>query len=292
MSSDSQIDSLLPPLRLDRRGFIATAVASGFTMAAGPVAAQTAIHTPADGLTAGDVRIPAADGEVPAYRAMPAGKTKLPTVLVVSEIFGVHEYIKDVCRRFAHKGYLAIAPELFARQGDPSRYTEIAKLRAEVVDKAPDAQVMGDLDASAKWAAANGGDPDRLAINGFCWGGRIVWLYAAHNPRLKAGVSWYGQLRGKKDSLRTSFPIELADRLKAPVLGLYGGEDAGIPVGDVDDMQAALKTGSPAARESHIELYWEVPHAFHADYRSSYRKKEAEDGWKRALEWFARHGVG
>ena len=291
MSSDSQIDSLLPPLRLDRRGFIATAVAGGFTLAAGPVRAQTAIHTPADGLTAGPVKIPVHDGEMPAYRAMPAGKTGLPTVLVISEIFGVHEYIQDICRRFAHKGYLAIAPELFARQGDPSKYTEIAKLRAEVVDRVPDAQIMQDLDAAAKWGGANGGDPDRLAITGFCWGGRIVWLYAAHNPKLKTGAAWYGQLRGTKDERRTSFPIELADRLKAPVLGLYGGEDAGIPVSDVDDMQAALKTGTPAARESHIELYWEVPHAFHADYRSSYRKKEAEDGWKRTLDWFAKYGV-
>jgi len=288
---DSQIDSLLPPLRLDRRGFIVTAVASGFTLAAGPVASQTAIRTPADGLTAGQVDIPVADGAVPAYRAMPAGKTGLPTVLVVTEIFGVHEYIQDVCRRFARQGYLAIAPELFARQGDASRYTDIARLRAEVVDKVPDAQVMGDLDAAAEWAAGNGGDPARLAITGFCWGGRIVWLYAARNPALKAGAAWYGQLRGKTDALRTAYPIELAGRLKAPVLGLYGGEDAGIPVADVDDMQAALKQGSPAAQASHIELYWEAPHGFHADFRTSYRKEAAEDGWKRTLEWFASHGM-
>jgi len=290
MSRDSQIDSLLPPLRLDRRAFVVTALATGFTTATGHAAAATAIHTPADGLDAGPVQIPAQGGNMPAYRAAPQGRTGLPTVLVVNEIFGVHEYIQDLCRRLARAGYLAIAPELFARQGDASKYTEIARLRTEIIDKVPDDQVMADLDAAAAWAAQQGGDPKRLMITGFCWGGRIVWLYAAHNPKLRAGAAWYGHVRNTTSPIKPADPIAVVDKLAAPVLGLYGEADAGIPVADVEQMRAALGKGSEAAKQSQIRLYKEAPHGFHADYRPSYRKDAAEDAWQRMLDWFERYG--
>ncbi|GAB1576526.1 dienelactone hydrolase family protein [Bordetella petrii] len=290
MSRDTQFDSLLPPLRLDRRGFVVTALASGFTLATGHVAAATAIATSSEGLTAGPVRIPAQGGDMPAYRAAPAGASGLPVVLVASEIFGVHEYIQDVCRRLAHAGYLAIAPELFARQGDPSGYTEIGRLRSEVIEKVPDAQVMADLDAAAAWAAQHGADPKRLMITGFCWGGRIVWLYAAHNRDLRAGAAWYGHFRGTTSAIKPVDPIDVLDKLAAPVIGLYGEADSGIPVADVEFMRDALADGSPAAQASVIQLYKEAPHGFHADYRPSYRQDAAEDGWRRMLDWFKQHG--
>jgi len=291
-AQDTHLDSLFPPLKLSRRGFIATSVGVGFTVATGHAAAQDAIHTDSAGLTAGPVRIPASGGgAIPAYRAAPAGKQGLATILVVEEIFGVHEYIQDVCRRLAHAGYLAVAPELFARYGDPAKYTDMATLRAEVVDKAGDRQVLDDLDATAKWAAGQGGDAGRLGILGFCWGGRVVWLYAAHNPALKAGAAWYGQLGGQPSELKPASALSLVDSLKAPVLGAYGGKDAGIPLDDVDKMRAALAKGPEAARASRIDVYPEAPHAFHADYRPSYRKTEAEQAWKRMMDWFAGHGL-
>lgn len=289
---DAHFDSLLPPLRLDRRGFIATTVAAGFSLAAGPAVAQTAIATDTKGLTAGKVDIPTTDGKMPAYRAAPQGKKNLPTVIVVSEIFGVHEYIQDVCRRLAHLGYLAIAPELFARQGDPSKYTEIPKLQAEIIGKVPDAQVQRDLDATAKWAAANSGDADKLGIVGFCWGGRQAWLYAAHNPKLKAGAAFYGQLAGEPSELKPKSVLSLVNELKAPVLGAYGGKDAGIPQTDVDRMRIELAKGPAAAKASRIDVYPDAPHAFHADYRPSYRKAEAEQAWTRMLDWFKQNGLG
>ncbi len=288
---DAHFDSLLPPLRLDRRGFLATTAAAGFSLAAGPVAAQTAIATDAKGLVAGKVEIPTSDGKVPAYRAAPEGKKNLPTILVVQEIFGVHEYIQDVCRRLAHLGYLAIAPELYVRQGDPSKYTEIPKLQAEVVSKVPDKQVTADLDATAAWAAAHGGNPDRLGIVGFCWGGRQVWLYAAHNPKLKAGAAWYGQLAGDPSELKPKPALAIVNDLKAPVLGAYGGKDAGISQTDVDRMRVELAKGSAAAKASRIDIYPEAGHAFHADYRPSYRKAEAEQAWTRMLDWFKQNGL-
>ncbi|MDH0094599.1 dienelactone hydrolase family protein [Achromobacter mucicolens] len=288
---DAHFDSLLPPLRLDRRGFLATTAAAGFSLAAGPVAAQTAIATDAKGLVAGKVEIPTSDGKIPAYRAAPEGKKNLPTVLVVQEIFGVHEYIQDVCRRLAHLGYLAIAPELYVRQGDPSKYTEIPKLQAEVVSKVPDKQVTADLDATAAWAAAHGGNPDRLGIVGFCWGGRQVWLYAAHNPKLKAGAAWYGQLAGDPSELKPKPALAIVNDLKAPVLGAYGGKDAGISQTDVDRMRVELAKGSAAAKASRIDIYPEAGHAFHADYRPSYRKAEAEQAWTRMLDWFKQNGL-
>ncbi|CAB3816139.1 MULTISPECIES: dienelactone hydrolase family protein [Achromobacter] len=288
---DAHFDSLLPPLRLDRRGFLATTAAAGFSLAAGPVAAQTAIATDAKGLVAGKVEIPTSDGKIPAYRAAPEGKKNLPTILVVQEIFGVHEYIQDVCRRLAHLGYLAVAPELYVRQGDPSKYTEIPKLQAEVVSKVPDKQVTADLDATAAWAAAHGGNPDRLGIVGFCWGGRQVWLYAAHNPKLKAGAAWYGQLAGDPSELKPKSALAIVNDLKAPVLGAYGGKDAGISQTDVDRMRVELAKGSAAAKASRIDIYPEAGHAFHADYRPSYRKAEAEQAWTRMLDWFKQNGL-
>jgi carboxymethylenebutenolidase len=280
-------DSLLPPLEVSRRGFVKTSLGAGFAAAVLPVSAQTMITTDTQGLTAGEVKIPVKDGQMVAYRAMPAGKTGLATVLVVQEIFGVHEHIKDVCRRFAKAGFLAIAPELFARQGDASKITEIPRLVAEIVSKVPDAQVMSDLDATAAWAATHGGDAGKLGITGFCWGGRITWLYAAHNPRVKAGVAWYGRVVGQASEMTPRHPVDVAAQIKQPVLALYGGADAGIPNDTIERMMGALKAAGNTASE--LVLYKDMPHAFHADYRPSFRKEAAEDGWKRAVGWFQKN---
>ncbi|MBE7419015.1 MAG: dienelactone hydrolase family protein [Ideonella sp.] len=288
---ESEVDSLAPQRDFNRRDFVRTSVGSGFAAAVLPVAAQTAIKTDSTGLTAGEVTIPVGEFKMPAYRAAPAGKASAPVVLVVSEIFGVHEYIADVARRFAKAGYFAVAPELFVRQGDVGSYGEIAKLVSEVIVKVPDAQVMGDLDASVAWAKAQGADASKLAITGFCWGGRIAWLYDAHNPGVKAAVPWYGRLVGAPNPLQPTQPVELAGKLAGPVLGLYGGADGGIPLDTVDKMKAALRQGSAAAKQSEFVVYPDAPHAFHADYRSSYRQSAAEDGWKRCLAWLAAHGV-
>jgi len=285
------IDSLVPARPLSRRGFVGGAVGSGFAAAVMPVCAQTMIKTDSTGLDVGEVTIPVGDYKMPAYRAAPAGKTGAPVVLVVSEIFGVHEHIADVARRFARQGYCAIAPELFVRQGDAGAYGEIAKLMSEVIAKVPDAQVMADLDATVAWARAQGADTTRLGVTGFCWGGRMAWLYAAHNPAVKAGVAWYGRLVGAPNGLSPKHPIDLADALHGPVLGLYGGQDPGIPLDTVEKMKATLAKGSAAARKSEFVVYPEAPHAFHADYRPSYRKEAAEDGWKRCLAWFRAQGV-
>ena len=286
----NDIDSLAPGRDFSRRDFVRTAVGSGFAAAVLPAGAQ-AIRTEADGLTVGEVMIPVGDFRMPAYRAAPAGKTGLPVVLVVSEIFGVHEYIADVARRFARQGYLAIAPELFVRQGDAQSYGEIAKLIAEVISKVPDAQVMGDLDATVAWARANGGDASKLGVTGFCWGGRITWMYSAHNPAVKAGVAWYGRLVGAASPLTPRHPVDIAGALNGPVLGLYGSADTGIPLDTVETMKTALAAGNASARRSQFVVYPEAPHAFHADYRPSFRKEAAEDGWKRCLEWFKAHGA-
>ena len=284
-------DLLVPSQGLSRRGFGRTALGAGFAAAVMPVVAQTAIKTDAQGLVTGEVDIPVGSFKMPAYRAAPAGKTQAPVILVISEIFGVHEHIADVARRFAKAGYFAIAPELFVRQGDAQSYGEIAKLQAEVISKVPDAQVMGDLDACAAWARSQGADATRLGVTGFCWGGRITWLYAAHNPAVKAGVAWYGRLVGNATPLTPRHPVEVAGELKAPVLGLYGAADTGIPLDTVERMKAALAVGSPAARASEFQVYADAPHAFHADYRPSFRKEAAEDGWQRCLGWMRKHGV-
>ena len=278
---------LLEPDPAVRRELAVTVLGAGFAAAVEPVAAQTQVVTDAQGLTAGAIRIPVRDGEIPAYRAMPAQGSSLPIVLVVQEIFGVHEHIKDVARRFAKLGYLAVAPELYARQGDVSRLVEMDEIRA-IVATVPDAQVVSDLDAAAEWAARNGGDRARLGITGFCWGGRIAWLYAAHNPDLKAAVAWYGRVEGPGTALQPKHPIDRVGELDAPVLGLYGGADAGIPEESVERMREALRAAGKACE---IHVYPGMPHAFFADYRPSYRQAAAEDGWKRMLEWLRRHGV-
>ena len=290
MSADDFNSLVLTP-PMSRRRFVRTTVGSGFAAAALPIVAQTVVKTDADGLVAGEVTISVGDFKMPAYRAAPAGRRGAPVVLVVSEIFGVHEHIADVARRFAKAGYFAIAPEMFERQGDPRAYGEIAKLFAEVISKVPDAQAMGDLDAAVAWARAEGADTARLGITGFCWGGRITWLYAAHNPALRAGVAWYGRLVGQSNPLQPRHPVELAGELKAPVLGLYGGQDSGIPLDTVDAMKTALAAGPEPARRSTFQVYPDAPHAFHADYRPSFRADAARDGWQRCLAWFKEHGV-
>ena len=279
---DSNVDTAVT-----RRGFVVTTLAVGFALAARPLSAET-IVTESTGLKAGEISIPTRDGRMPAYRAMPANGRALPVVLVVQEIFGIHEHIKDVCRRLAKLGYLAIAPELYARQGDVSRLSGIEEI-VKVVSTVPDAQVLSDLDATAAWAKESGeGNTEQLGITGFCWGGRMVWLYAAHNPALKAGVAWYGRLVGTPSDLQPEHPIDVAVVLKAPVLGLYGGEDKGIPLDTIERMERELKkAGSP----SQLVVYPNTPHGFNADYRPSYRKEQADDGWKRLQDWFIRHGV-
>ncbi len=291
----SELDSLLPGQNSEagatRRTALKAALGVGYAAAAMPIMAQTAIKTSAEGLKAGETTFEVNGFKVPAYYAAPAGKTNLPVILVIQEIFGVHEYIADTVRRFARAGYLAIAPELYARQGDPSQYGEMARLMAEVVSKVPDAQVMADLDGAVKWAGANGGDAGKVGITGFCWGGRITWLYSAHNPGVKAGVAWYGRLVGASTPLTPKHPVDVAPILNGPVLGLYGGQDSGIPLDTVDKMKVVLATGNAAAKASQFVVYPDAPHAFHADYRPSFRKESAEDGWKRAVAWFKANGV-
>lgn len=282
-----EIDSLAPGRDFSRRNFVQTTVGSGFAAAVLPVTAQT-ITTDTAGLEAGTVSIKVGEFTMPAYRAQPAGKKNLPVILVASEIFGVHEHIADVCRRFAKQGYLAIAPELFVRHGNAGAYTETAKLIAEVVSKASDAQVCGDLDATVAWAAANGGDVAKLGITGFCWGGRTTWRYVAHNPKVAAGVAWYGPVaRSYHPGDKTA--VELAASIKAPVLGLYGAADGGIPVDTLTQLENALKAAGNL--KSEMVVYPETPHAFYADYRPSYRKAAADDGWAKCLAWFKKNGV-
>ena len=273
---------------LSRRGFVVTSLATGFAAATKPVSAQT-ITTDTNGIVAGEVKIPVVDGEIPAYRAKPADGSRFATVLVIQEIFGVHEHIKDVTRRFAKAGYLAIAPQLYARQGDVSKLSDVQQIMENVVSRVPDRQVLADLDAAANWATnVDQGDRSRLGLTGFCWGGRIVWLYAAHNPDLKAGVAWYGRISAPSTEMTPRHPIDIANELKAPVLGLYGGADAGIPNDTVENMRRATKA---AAKPAEILTYPDTPHGFHADYRPSYRPEQAKDGWNRLQRWFKQYGV-
>ncbi|GBO55159.1 dienelactone hydrolase family [Pseudanabaena sp. lw0831] len=274
--------------KLTRREFIAiSSLTAGFAIAVQPISAKT-ITTDLKGIIAGEVKIPVKDGIIPAYRAMPTFGKDFPVILVVQEIFGVHAYIQDVCRRLAKLGYLAIAPEMFYRQGDVSKLTDIAEIR-KVVSKVPDAQVMSDLDATVAWAAKSSkGNIQKLGITGFCWGGRITWLYAAHNPKVKAGVAWYGRLVGESTALTPKHPLDIAMSLQVPILGLYGGKDTGIPLDTVEQMRDRLKGCST---KSEIVVYPDAPHAFHADYRPSYRQSDAEDGWKRLQAWFKENEV-
>jgi carboxymethylenebutenolidase len=272
-----------------------TTIGAGFALATQPICAQTMISTPADGLSAGEVRVKTKDDrEMMAYRAMPASGSGFGTVLVVQEAFGVHEHIKDVTRRFAKAGFYAIAPDLYFRQGDATKVTDVQALLKDIVAKVPDEQVMGDLDSTVAFVKGEGkGDTTKLGITGFCWGGRIVWLYDAHNPAVKAGVAWYGRVVGDASPMTPKHPIDLVNQLHGPVQGLYGGADDGIPNDTVDKMRNALKTSSNiAARKSTIKTYPDTPHAFNADYRPSYRKEQAEDGWKLAVAWFKANGVG
>lgn len=287
------IASLIGDARTDRRRFMMTTLAAGFALAVQPVSAQTQITTDATGLVAGEVKIPTADGAIPAYRAHPAKGKNFPTILVVQEIFGVHEHIKDLCRRFAKMGHFAVAPELFARQGDVSLIKDFSKIRSEVVSKVPDAQVMSDIDSAVAFAKTSGkADTGKLGITGFCWGGRIVWLYAAHNPRLDAGVAWYGRLTpsdtSPRNPLQPSHPIDVAANLKAPVLGIYAGKDRGISLESVEQMRAKLKS---AKSKSEIIVYPNADHGFNADYRSSYNKQASEDANRRLRDWFKKYGA-
>ncbi len=284
---EADLRSLMPKFEPSRREAMITTLATGFALATHPVAAKTAITTDTEGLIAGEVQIPVSDRSIPAYRAMPAQGGPFPVILVVQEIFGVHEYIKDVCRRLAKAGYFAIAAEMFVRQGDVSKLKDIDEIRP-IVAKVPDSQVMSDLDAAVAFAATSGGNTEKLGITGFCWGGRITWLYTAHNPKVKAGVAWYGRLTGEASDLTPKHPVDVAADLNAPVLGLYGGADQGIPLNTIDAMRAAC---AKAGKTCEIIVFEGAPHAFHADYRPSYRAESAKDGWARLLIWFRQHGV-
>ena len=286
---EPELEGLVPKSKWSRRGFVTTSLATGFALSVQPICAQTVITTDSNGLTAGEVQIKAKDREIPAYRAMPEKGGPFPTVLVVQEVFGVHEHIKDLCRRFAKAGHFAIAPDLYVRQGDPTKYTEIPKLVSELVSKVPDEQVMSDLDAAVAYAKSSGkADSNKLAVTGFCWGGRITWLYAAHNPGLKAAVAWYGPIERPRTELQPKYPIDLAADLKCPVLGLYGAADQSIPVDTVEKMAAACKS---AGKTCEIKVYPDTPHGFNADYRPSYRADAAKDGWAKMLDWFKKNGA-
>jgi carboxymethylenebutenolidase len=286
-SGSPDLLSLLPRMDLTRRAMIVTSLATGFALAVQPVSAQT-ITTGSEGLTAGEIKIPTTDGDIPGYRAMPANGGPFAVVLVVQEIFGVHEHIKDICRRFAKLGYFAVAAELFAREADVSKISDIKDIMA-IVAQVPDSQVMSDLDATVAWAKGTGkAHVAHLGITGFCWGGRIVWLYAAHNPKLHAGVAWYGPLIRNTTALQPRHPLNVAGDIKAPVLGLYAGEDKGIPASDIEMMRDALKKARP---KSEIVVYPDAQHGFNADYRPSYNAADAQDGWRRMLAWFNDHGV-
>jgi carboxymethylenebutenolidase len=288
------VNSIPEAPTFDRREFLVTSIFAAGTFAASvmPIQAQTQIHTDDKGLTAGEVHIPVADGQIPAYRAMPDKGKKFPVVMVVHEIFGVHEYIQDVCRRFAKLGYLAIAPALYARQGDVKDLKDPREINTKIFSQIPDSQSMSDLDAAAAWAGKNGGDPKKISIMGFCWGGRIVWLYAAHNPKIKAGGAFYGRIDATENSPITAAqptnPIDHVKEIKVPVIGFYGGLDKGIPLDHVQHMQDELKKGNSG---SQIVVYPNAEHGFHADYRPSYNKQAAEDAWAKLLAWFKEHGA-
>ena len=290
MSTD--VESLLGQSSLSgpdgRRGFLKVALGTGFAVAALPVVAQNVIRTNATGLVSGTILVKIGGQDVPVYAAQPEGRTGLPVILVISEIFGVHEHIADMARRFAKQGYLALAPDLFVRQGDATKAPSMPELMKNIVGKTPDAQVMSDLDAIVDWARQNGGDTARLGITGFCWGGRITWLYAAHNPAVKAGVAWYGRLVGDSTPITPQHPVDIAPMLKAPILGLYGAKDTGISQESIATMKAALAKGTS---KSEFVVYPDSGHAFNADYRPSYVAADAKEGYARCLAWFKANGV-
>lgn len=287
-------DSVSSSISMDRREFLVTSIlAGGFALAVQPIQAQTRIITDANGLITGEVKIPVTGGEFPAYRAMPDAKNKkFPVVLVIHEIFGVHEWIQDVCRRFAKLGYMAIAPALYARQGEVSTIQTSGELNRQIFSKIPDTQSMSDLDATVAWAKKNNGNTSKLSVTGFCWGGRITWLYAAHNKNVDAGAAWYGRVvptvNSPKNEAQPTTPIDYAKNLKVPVIGFYGGLDKGIPLDGVQKMQDELKKGKS---KSEIVVYPNADHGFLADYRPSYNKEAAEDAWKKMLDWFKKNGA-
>ncbi len=271
-----------------RRNVVAGLATAGFALAVSPVVEASLVQTDAEGLIVGERQFRTGDLDMLAYVARPAAGERLPVVLLVQEIFGLHEHIRDLARRLAKAGYLAIAPNLYQRQGDPTRIADISGLVRDIVAKVPDAQVMADLDAALAFAASMGGDTARVAVTGFCWGGRIIWLYAAHQPKLKAGVAWYGRLVGDANPLQPRHPVDVAAQLHAPVLGLYGESDTGIPMDTVKRMQDAL---AAAGGTSRIHVYAGAPHGFNADYRPSYVEADARDAWQRMLDWFRAKGV-
>ncbi len=293
MEENNSSQKLSAP-HLDRREFLVTSIFAGFALAVQPIQAQTRIVTDSNNLITGEVKIPVSGGEIPAYRAMPDAKNKkFPVVLVIHEIFGVHEYIQDVCRRFAKLGFMAIAPALYARQGDVSSIADIKQINRDVFSKIPDTQSMADLDATVEYAKKSGaGNTKKLSITGFCWGGRIVWLYSAHNKNVDAGAAWYGRLaataNSPKNPAQPTVPLDYAKNLTVPVIGLYGGLDTGIPLNTVHQMQDELKKGKS---KSEIVVYPNAKHGFHADYRESYNRESAEDAWKKMIDWFKKNGA-
>ena len=274
-------------MSVTRRSFVMTTLITGFTRAVAR-AATAPIHTDETGLAAGEAQVPVSDGHLPAYFARPQGAGPFPVILVIEEIFGVHDYIKDVCRRLAKLGYLAVAPELYARIGDPSKYTDAQQIFSNIILKAPDAILLSDLDSTLAWAVANGGDGKRIGVTGFCRGGRDTWLFAEHNLNIKAAVAWYGPVKGPVSEIQPHTPAEEAATLHCPLLGLYGGQDKSISPADV---QAAARAAVDAGHEVNIVVFPDAGHGFHADYRDSYNQADAEKGWALMLDWFRKHGV-
>lgn len=290
--------ALQPKIARNRRDFLRTSAyvgsVMGFASAAQPVLGQQLVKTDFKGIQAGEKTINIGSEDLYAYVAEPEKKDgKLPVIIIASEIFGVHEHIADIARRFAKLGYMAIAPEFFTRAGDPSSLGTVSEIMTQIVSKTPDKQVMSDIASALKWAGEHGGDLSRVGITGFCWGGRITWLACANIPQVKAGVAWYGRLVGDKSENFPAHPVDLAQSLKAPVLGLYGGKDTGIPLDTVEQMKQALSKASnnPAAAQSRFVIYPDAPHAFHADYRATYQEGPAKDGWDQCIKWFKQQGV-
>jgi carboxymethylenebutenolidase len=281
--------------QLDRREFFVTSIVGAglYAAAVSPIAAQTVIHTDNKGLVVGEVDIPVSDGQIPAYRAMPEKGKKFPVVLVIHEIFGVHEWIQDVCRRFAKLGYMAIAPALYSRQGDVHHLPDPPTLQRNIFSKIPDTQVNSDLDSTLEWAGKNHGDTKHASITGFCWGGRVVWMYSEHNPHIKAGAAWYGRVASTPNSpvnpVQPTNPIDHVKDLKVPIIGFYGGLDTGITQDSLNQMKTALNA---AHAKYDINVYPDAKHGFFADYRDSYNQKAAEDAWPKLLAWFKKYGAG
>ena len=290
--------ALQPKIARSRRDFLRTSAymggMMGFAAAAQPVFGQQLVKTDFNGIQAGEKTIDLGSEDLYAYVAEPEKKDgKLPVIIIASEIFGVHEHIADIARRFAKLGYMAIAPEFFTRAGDPTSLGTVTEIMTQIVSKTPDKQVMSDIASALKWAGEHGGDLTRVGVTGFCWGGRITWLACANIPQVKAGVAWYGRLVGDKSDNFPAHPVDLAQSLKAPVLGLYGGKDTGIPLETVEQMKQALYKASsnPAAAKSRFVIYPDAPHAFHADYRATYQEGPAKDGWDQCIKWLKQQGV-